>query len=695
LSADYKGVLNLELRGTYQASSRGFGFFIPDNGASREDDWFVPPRQEGGAWNGDRVLAVPMAESNLEDGSQGTRRTAAIVKILERSNRVVSGAIEKRGREIWLRPGSDKLPHLIRVMCKNGAVHTGDKAAVGVISYGNRKTPALGSLREVFGRDGTLQAAVEAILYGYHIERPFPPAAFTQAERTPQTVDSAALAGRTDLRDDTIITIDGASSKDLDDAVSLARDSQGHWVLGVHIADVSHYVTENSPLDLEAWKRGTSVYFADQVIPMLPPALSNGICSLNPNVDRLTLSCIMTMGEDGSVENYRMIKSVIRSTERMTYADCNTLLAETDQALAKRYADILPMLRDMARLAGVLEKRRRLRGALDLDSRECYVVCDAHGNPVDVLLRRSGISERIIESFMLAANECVAEHLFHSHAPAVYRVHEKPSPDKAAALKVMLAPLGYALEDADSFSLQKILKKAAGTPQAAAVNMIVLRSLMKARYDTENLGHFGLATRFYCHFTSPIRRYPDLMVHRMLTRMLDGTWQESQNGKLTTVAGLAAKQSSDRELAAMNAEREIEKCYMAEYMRGHLGETFEGTVSGVTRFGLFILLANGVEGLASLSALPDDHYEYNESHMSLSGGHPDHTFTFGMPLTVLCAAADPGSGQIDFTLPGEAGHPTSQPAAKGEPPAKPPHSHHGKSPAHGHSKRYPRLRRRK
>lgn len=659
----------MELRGTYQASSRGFGFFIPDDGVSREDDWFVPPRQEGGAWNGDRVLAVPMEENDAGGG----RKTASIVKILERSNRVVTGAVEKRGREIWLRPGSDKLPHPIHVLCKAGAVHTGDKAAVGVVSFGNRKSPPLGNLREVFGRDGTRQAAVEAILYQYHIDRAFPADAAAQAERTPPAVDSAALAGRTDLREETIITIDGASSKDLDDAVSLAKDGQGRWVLGVHIADVSHYVTENSPLDLAAWDRGTSVYFADQVIPMLPPSLSNGICSLNPGVDRLTLSCVMTMEEDGGVADYRIQKSVIRSTERMTYADCNALLAGTDQALAARYAHILPMLREMARLAGVLEKRRRLRGALDLESQESYVVCDEHGDPVDVLLRHSGVSEALIESFMLAANECVAQHLYNAHAPAVYRVHEKPSPDKTDTLKTTLAPLGYALEGTDHFSLQKVLKKAAGTPQFYAVNMMVLRSLMKARYDTECLGHFGLATKFYCHFTSPIRRYPDLMIHRMLTRMLDGAWRENQNGKLTTVADRAARQSSDRELAAMNAEREIEKCYMAEYMQSHLGETFQGTVSGVTRFGLFVALSNGVEGLVSVSALPDDRYDYDEARLSLSGGQPSHTFTFGMPLTVLCAAADPGSGQIDFTLPGVTPRAAPAPAPRTEkkPPEKP------------------------
>ena len=646
----------MSLKGTYQASSRGFGFFTPEGAVGRESDLFVPPRQEHGAWNGDVVTA----ETRPDPRDPG-RQTAVITAVVERTNHIVIGAVERRGREVWLTPSSDRMSQEIKVVGRTGSVKTGDKAAVAMSSFGSKKTPPMGTLKEVFGRDGTRKAAVEAILYNYHIERAFPAPVRVQAELEPQEVDAAAMEGRLDLRDKTVITIDGASSKDFDDAVSLEKDGQGNWVLGVHIADVSHYVAAGSPLDLEAWNRATSVYFADQVVPMLPVALSNGICSLNPHVDRLALSCIMTMDKTGAVLEHQIAKTVIRSTERMTYGDCNLLLEDKVPELARQYAHILPMLRDMAALAKALEKRRRSRGALDLESQECYIVCDEQGDPVDIRVRESGTSEALIESFMLAANECVARHLFEHKLPAVYRVHENPSEDKANTLKAMLAPLGFDLKQADNGSLQKVLDRAKGTPQAPAIHTMVLRSLMKARYDVTNLGHFGLAAEYYCHFTSPIRRYPDLMVHRILTAMLDGKAPE----KLKAAAEKAAVQSSDREVAAMNAEREIEKCYFAEYMRAHVGEEFVGAVSGVTKFGLFVALPNGVEGLVPASALPEDRYEYDEVRMTLTGSRTKFVYSFGMALPVVCAAANPGSGQIDFTLPGVEPNPNPTVQAKG------------------------------
>lgn len=633
----------MSMQGTYQASSRGFGFFTPEGAVGREQDLFVPPRSEGGAWNGDKVTAEVRP-----DPKDPGRRTAVVTAVVERTNRTVIGSVERRGREVWLQPSSDRLPHAVKVVGRTSSVKTGDKVALSMSSFGNRKMPPMGTLKAFFGKDGTRQAAVESILYNYGIERAFPAPVKAAAELAPQEVEPEALEGRLDLREKTVVTIDGASSKDFDDAVSLERNAQGNWVLGVHIADVSHYVKEGSPLDLEAWSRGNSVYFADQVVPMLPVALSNGICSLNPQVDRLALSCIMTMDPAGAVVEHTIAKTVIRSTERMTYDDCNLLLEDKVPELARRYAHILPMLKDMGGLALALEKRRRMRGALDLESRECYLVCDADGFPVDVRVRETGRSEALIESFMLAANECVAKHLFDAKLPGVYRVHEKPSEDKAANLRAMLAPLGLTLKQADNYSLQKVLDAAKGTPQAPAIHTMVLRSLMKAKYDVQNLGHFGLAAEYYCHFTSPIRRYPDLMVHRVLTAMLEG----KNPSRLSGAAQKAAVQSSDREVAAMNAEREIEKCYFAEYMQSHLGEQFTGTVSGVTKFGLFVSLPNGVEGLVAASALPGDAYEYDEVRMTLVGTRTKKIYSFGMELEVVCAAANPGSGQIDFTLPG-------------------------------------------
>ena len=401
------------LAGIYQATSRGFGFLVPEDGGGREDDWFIPPRAEGGAWHGDRVLARPEDEG----GEEGRRRTARITAVVERANKTVTGVLVRHNRGLWLRPDSDRLPGPIQVLTKRKGVRAGDRAAVAMTSFGSAKHPPMGTMREVFGPAGDRESAVAALLYQYEIDREFPDAVMLEAKATPQSVEESAVAGRLDLRDKVVITIDGASSKDLDDAVSLERDGLGRWVLGVHIADVSHYVRPGSALDLEAWERGTSVYFADQVVPMLPRELSNGICSLNPRVDRLALSCVMTLTPEGEVVDHTIAKSVIRTTERMTYEDCNALLAHSDPALAERYARILPMLEDMAALSRVLEGRRRRRGALELDTRESYVVCDESGTPVDVVLRTPGISEGLIESFMLAANECVAEHLNRLESP--------------------------------------------------------------------------------------------------------------------------------------------------------------------------------------------------------------------------------------------------------------------------------------
>ncbi|MGN1004859.1 MAG: ribonuclease R family protein [Oscillospiraceae bacterium] len=670
-----------ERTGIYQSSGRGYGFFVPDDGG---EDWFVPPRREGGAWDGDTVKLQP----DWDECGDGQRQVGTVVAILERCNRTVVGTVRREGRELWLVPDNKRLP-LIRVQAKRGRLGGGDKAAVHMLSFGGRGEPPLGRLTETFGRSGSRQAAVDATLYQYGIERFFPPDVQEEAERAPAEVEPAAIAGRRDLRDELIITIDGATAKDLDDAVSLTTDEQGRRVLGVHIADVSHYVAAGSALDREAWERGTSVYFADQVVPMLPPALSNGICSLNPRVDRLTLSCFMTLSEDGAVIGHEIVQSVIRTTARLTYAQCNAWLAENDKNGAPGKAegfvgertstemsefspsggnegyggcedDILPMLKDMAHLAAQLEKKRRLRGSLDLESSEAVILCDGTGHPVGMELRQPGRAEGLIEEFMLIANETVARHLHALGKPAVYRVHEKPSEDKTERLRAMLAPFGLEVRQADHFSLQKVLDAVKGKPEEAAVNAILLRSLMKARYDGENLGHFGLAADYYCHFTSPIRRYPDLMVHRILTALLEGRLYGSAEKKLAAAAQKAAVQSSERELAAQNAEREIEKFYMAEFMQGHVGERFTGTVSGVTRFGLFVLLPFGAEGMVPAEALPGDDYAYDEHRMTLTG-RQGTVFSFGMPLEVVCVSADPGSGQIDFRLEGTPVPPKKKP----------------------------------
>ena len=642
------------IRGRFQATSRGFGFLTPEGLESKESDYFIPPKETGGAWDGDTVEAVLLPPDPLDQG----RQTARVVRVAQRANRTVVGVLRRRGREVWLQPTSDKLHEPIKVLGRLHGVGAGERAAVEMKSYGSAKLPPTGALRETFGREGTREAATASVLYQNGIDEEFPPAVLTEAAAAPQEVEPEALAGRLDLRGRTIITIDGEHSKDLDDAVSLWLDGEGRRVLGVHIADVSHYVTPGSALDGEAFQRGTSVYFADRVIPMLPVELSNGICSLNPRVDRLSLTCLMTLSPAGEVVEHSVHKSVIRSAERMTYENCNKLLAGGDAALEERYKNILPMLRDMHALSRQLERLRRLRGGLDLETSESEILCDGNGRPVDIVARRQGESEKLIESFMLLANETVAKHLFDRHKPAVYRVHEKPTSDKAEGLKTQLAPFGYAFQEADNFTLQKILDDARDKPEAPIISTLVLRSLMKARYDVQNLGHFGLAAKYYCHFTSPIRRYPDLMVHRILTRVIeDGPAGEGRTMPwekgLAAAAQRAAGQSSEREIAAQNAEREIEKFYMAEYMAAHLGETMVGAVSGVTKFGLFIMLPSGVEGFLSVSDLPGDRWHCDDARMNLRGEHTGRTFSFGMALEVVCVAAEAGSGEISFRLAGE------------------------------------------
>ena len=632
------------MTGTYRATSHAYGFFTPDGGG---EDCFVPPRQNGGAWDGDTVTAQPIPDE--EEGRTAVRVTSVIA----RAHPAVTGILRRENHRCWLEPGDDKLPGPILVTGRLHNAHTGDRAAVVIRSHaaGRGQTPS-GELAQIFGPSGEFSTLIDAILYDHGVRPDFPDGVMAQALAVPEKLTDADLAGRTDLRGQTVITIDGASSRDFDDAVSLEREGEDRWRLGVHIADVSHYVPAGTPLDQEAWERGTSVYYADRVVPMLPIALSNGICSLNPQVDRLALSCFMTMDGRGEVLEHSIVKSVIRSTERMTYEDCNVLLAGGDDALEERYAHILPMLRDMAALAAALTRKRRLRGALTLESSELTVLCGEDGEPVGLTVRQPGAAESLIEEFMLAANETVAAHLTRAGMPCVYRVHEKPSADKLELLREAVDPLGYQVGAGDSFALQKVVDQASGKPEAPMINTLLLRAQKKARYDTDNLGHFALAAPCYCHFTSPIRRYPDLMVHRALTLLLAGEKNSREGRRLAVAASDAAKRSSLREVAAAEAEREIEKRYAARFLAGHVGESFPGAVSGVTRFGLFVLLTCGAEGLLPLEGLPEDRYDYNEGTMTLSGTQVEHRYTIGTPLTVRIAAADPESGQVDLALEG-------------------------------------------
>ena len=625
----------MERTGIYRATARKYGFISPEDGG---EDLFVPPHMEQDAWDGD---AVRYRTEKDRDG----RSIAIVTKVSGRANGVVTGVVDKRrdGKRMLI-PDSPKL-HRYILITNRKAPRIGEKAAVKMQTFGEKP---MGSVVESFGRDGTLEAAVAAILYQHDMERFFPTEVQRQAEEVEQTVAPQAFVGRLDYRERLVITIDGAGAKDLDDAVSLELLPNGNRLLGVHIADVSHYVTDGSPLDREALERGTSVYFADQVVPMLPPALSNGICSLHPQVERLTLSCLMECAASGEIVGHTLHKSVICSAERMTYGDCNALLAGEDTALEAKYAHVLPLLTDMAQLAKQRGQLRKNRGSLDLQSAEAAVLCDESGAPVGVTLRETGVSENLIEEFMLAANETVAKHLCDLEKPAVYRIHENPSAEKIELLTEQLVLLGYTLKDGSNGQLQAVLAACADKPEAAVVNQLVLRAQMKARYAHQNLGHFGLAASHYCHFTSPIRRYPDLVVHRSLSALLAGSLHGKAEGRLAKFVQEAAVQSSQRELAAMTAEREIEKCYVAAFMAGHVGEDFDAIVSGVSRNGVFVTVAGAVEGLIPLEELPEDEYVYDEGRLALLGRREQ--FRFGMPLSVRCAGASVAAGEVWFRL---------------------------------------------
>lgn len=643
---------NTEIRqGIFHGSSKGFGFVRPLDPQSGEEDWFIPASATKNAWDGDTVTLVP---------TSFTRHSARITSVLSRANPHLTGVLHHSGHQWFLTPDNTKIGVSVLISGKTKGFSSNLRVAVKILSYGTEKTPPLGSVEQIFGDFGTFSGAKAAILYRYDVNENFPDHVLADADQVPrsvtpedlQTLTPQGFQPREDFRDQVVVTIDSASAKDLDDAVSMTLDPLGRKVLGVHIADVSHYVKAKSALDQEAFLRGTSVYYVEKVAPMLPKALSNNICSLNPQVDRLTLSCLMTLDEGGEVVESRVVKGVIRTADRLNYDEVNLFLEGTlppSGPLSEngpKSAEIRRLLTDLNHLAHQRVKTRRQRGALELESTECYFQLNEAGEPVAVVKRQTGQAESLIEECMLLANETVARFLVEHHLPGVFRVHEKPSEDKTTGLRRMLAPLGYDLKDGGAQQLQKLLDFYQDQPQQGAVNMMVLRSLMKARYDAANLGHFGLGAEYYCHFTSPIRRYPDLMVHRILTAVLEG----KPTASLARFTPEAARQSSEREIAAATAEREIDKLYMAQYMALHLGETFPGAVTGASRYGLFVGLENGVEGFLSVNALPRGHYDFDEDTMTLHA--PQGDYSFGTALEVVCAAADPSTGRIDFVLPG-------------------------------------------
>ncbi|HOM42413.1 MAG TPA: ribonuclease R [Bacillota bacterium] len=633
--------------GRIQGNKKGFGFLIPDNKDLR--DLFIPAENLNGAMNDDRVIV------RLTAGESGTRKSEGeVVRILKRANARIVGTFENGNGYGFVVPDDPRIYQDVFVSKSdfNGA-KDGYKVVVEITKWPEARRNPEGIVVEVLGHKDDVGTDIISIIRGHNLPEEFPIEVENQAGKIPELVSDADIAKRRDLREKTIVTIDGEDAKDLDDAVSLEILPDGNYLLGVHIADVSQYVFENSYLDKEALKRGTSVYLIDRVVPMLPKRLSNGICSLNPQIERLTLSCDMVIDKKGKVKEYEIYESVIKTRERMTYENANKILAGSDPMLTERYGYLIDTFRQMEELMLILNKKRRLRGSIDFEFEETKIILDEKGRPIEIKPYERGISERIIEEFMLVCNETVAEHMYWKEIPFIYRVHEDPDAEKLQAFNEFIFNFGYHLKGIAEIhpkALQQLTDQIKGTKEERIINTLMLRSLKKARYTSESMGHFGLAAKYYCHFTSPIRRYPDLMIHRIIKEDIHGKLTEKRLKHLHSIIESIAEQSSIRERAADEAEREVEDLKKAEYMKDRIGEEYDGIISSVTSFGMFVELENTIEGLVHMSNMEDDYYQFDEMHHMLIGERRRRTFRIGDSVRIKVLNVDIANRTIDFSL---------------------------------------------
>lgn len=636
------------LTGTFIGNAKGFGFVEIEG---REEDLYVPEAMVNNAFHLDRV------QVELLPGKRGKRQEAVVRKVLEHGARQIVGTYEQSASFGFVIPDDGKIGTDIFVPKERskGAVD-GHKVVVELISYGDERHKPEGKIVEILGHINDPGVDILSIIRGYDLPEAFGEKVMNQAERIPDTVSEADRAGRTDLRDVQMVTIDGEDAKDLDDAVSLSKE--GEWYhLGVHIADVSNYVQENSALDWEALERGTSVYLVDRVIPMLPHRLSNGICSLNQGVDRLALSCLMTIDTKGNVTDYQIVESVIRVDRRMSYTSVRKILEDHDEQECREYEALVPMFEQMAELAAVLRQKRHKRGSIDFDFPETKILLDPEGHPVDIRPYERNVATKIIEDFMLIANETVAQHFFWLEIPFVYRTHDNPDPEKIMKLSTFLHNFGYYIktsrEEIHPKEIQKLLDKMEGTPEEALISRLTLRSMKQAKYTVECSGHFGLACQYYCHFTSPIRRYPDLQIHRIIKEQLRGRLSEKRQEHYQEKLPAVAERSSKMERRADEAERETEKLKKAEYMEAHIGEIFEGVISGITSWGVYVELPNTVEGMIHVSKLPGDYFYYDENAYEMVGQDTGRKYRLGESLKVCVDGVERMTRSIDFSIPVE------------------------------------------
>ncbi|AKL94708.1 ribonuclease R [Clostridium aceticum] len=634
--------------GRLQGHTKGFGFIISDTVGV--EDVFIPSNLMNGAMHQDRVIA------RVNQINTSTKRAEGeVIRILVRANKEIVGTYEDSKSFGFVVPDDNKInvDVFISKGDKNGAKQ-GDKVVCEITEWPEKRRNPEGKVIEILGNQHDTGTDILSIMRKFKLTPEFPEEVEREIEGVPEVATEEEIARRRDLRDLQMVTIDGADAKDLDDAVSVEVLDNGNYRLGVHIADVAHYVREGSELDKEALKRATSVYLVDRVIPMLPKKLSNGICSLNPRVDRLTMSVLMEIDRDGKVVSHEIMESVININERMIYEDVSDILEHQDKALIEKYQHVVDDFKRMEDLSKILRERRESRGAIDFDFDEAKVVLDPKGRPIDVKKYERRIANRVIEEFMLVCNETIAEHFYWLNSPFVYRVHEEPNVERLEEFNKFVHNFGYHLKgmanEIHPKMLQDLLNKIKGQKEETVISTLMLRSLKKARYTSDNLGHFGLAAKYYCHFTSPIRRYPDLAIHRIIKEHLQGKMTEDRHQKLKAAAAYISEQSSLREAIADEAERETVDLKKAEYMAQRVGEVFEGIISGVTSFGIFVELDNTIEGMIRLSSLVDDYYTYDSEKHLLIGERKKRIFRIGDVVTIEVARVDIKQREIDFSL---------------------------------------------
>ena len=632
------------LAGTFSGHAKGFGFVTIEG---REQDVFIPADKTKGAMDGDKVQIV------IEGEARGKRAEGAVLRILEHANKTVIGFYQKNKNFGFVLPDNQKLGQDIFIpQGKDMGAVTGHKVIVRITDFGDDRKKPEGVITEILGHVNDPGVDILSIIKAYGLPEGFPDEVMVQVAGIPDEVEEEEKKNRLDLRHLQTVTIDGEDAKDLDDAISISKENDDHYTLGVHIADVSHYVTENSPLDKEALKRGTSVYLVDRVIPMLPHKLSNGICSLNAGTDRLALSCLMEIDGKGNVIGHRIAETLIQVDRRMTYTAVNAIVTDRDPDVMKEYRDFVPMFDLMKELADILRERRKKRGSIDFDFPESKIILDEKGRPVDIKPYERNAATKIIEDFMLMANETIAEDYFWQELPFLYRTHDYPDPEKMKRLGTFINNFGYTIRtqngEVHPKELQKLLDKIEGTPEEALISRLTLRSMKQAKYTTVCTGHFGLAANYYTHFTSPIRRYPDLQIHRIIKENLRRGLSDRRFAHYDSILPEVAVQCSSMERRADEAERETDKLKKCEYMSKRIGKEYDGVISGVTNWGLYVELPNTVEGLIRVNDLTGDYFVFDEEHMELVGEMTRKSYKLGQKIRVQVADTDKLTRTIDF-----------------------------------------------